>query len=500
MVSAQNGLNELAIAEVVGAERTVGAFVNFGADYLEPGVIHYGGHGAVVVGEIDGRITPRVTAIRDAWRHFDPRAIVTPNIWGYLWGKEAYGAMLFATALTNESIADALAMPAYRPLYIALAREILAVAAARAVRPEAFDGFDPAAYLATAPRRRGGALARRAGGAQPALGQVAQRHLAGPRGPEAADRSRRAARHRRHARGRGRRADAAHRAPRGADSRDRARRASAVARHARRACRHPFADGQPMNLDFSGKTAIVTGAAHGFGRAISVAFAERGAHVWACDVLDDELRETEALCRNARGSCRAVIADVRDRAAVDACVAAASAASGRVDILVNNAGGVLGQVGRPLEQITPEEWRAIFDVNVTGAFYFSQAVAPGMKAARSGRIVNISSGAGLGISLTGIQAYAAAKAAQIGLTRQLAHELGPWGITVNNIAPGFVRSNPTTERQWESYGEEGQRALVDRIALKRLGTPDDIAYGVLFFASEYASWITGQVISIDGGK
>ena len=151
MVSAQNGLNELAIAEVVGAERTVGAFVNFGADYLEPGVIHYGGHGAVVVGEIDGRITPRVTAIRDAWRHFDPRAIVTPNIWGYLWGKEAYGAMLFATALTNESIADALAMPAYRPLYIALAREILAVAAARGVRPEAFDGFDPAAYLTTAP-------------------------------------------------------------------------------------------------------------------------------------------------------------------------------------------------------------------------------------------------------------------------------------------------------------------------------------------------------------
>ena len=150
VVSAQNGLNELEIAAVVGAPRTVGAFVNFGADYLEPGVIHYGGHGAVVVGEIDGRITPRATAIRDAWLHFSPRAIVTPNIWGYLWGKEAYGAMLFATALTNESIADALALPAFRPMYIALAREILAVAAARSVIPEAFDGFDPAAYLTTA--------------------------------------------------------------------------------------------------------------------------------------------------------------------------------------------------------------------------------------------------------------------------------------------------------------------------------------------------------------
>jgi len=150
VVSAQNGLNELAIAEVVGAARTVGAFVNFGADYLEPGVIHYGGRGAVVLGEIDGTITPRVTALREAWGDFDPRAIVTPNIWGYLWGKEAYGAMLFATALTNDSIADALARPGYRPLYIALAREILAVAAARGVTPEAFDGFDPRAYLPTA--------------------------------------------------------------------------------------------------------------------------------------------------------------------------------------------------------------------------------------------------------------------------------------------------------------------------------------------------------------
>ena len=169
-------------------------------------------------------------------------------------------------------------------------------------------------------------------------------------------------------------------------------------------------------------------------------------------------------------------------------------------ILVNNAGGVLGQVGRPLEEVTPQEWQGIFEVNVTGAFYLSQAVAPGMKAARFGRIVNISSGAGLGISLTGIQAYASAKAAQIGLTRQLAHELGPWGITVNNIAPGFVRSNPTTERQWESYGAEGQRDLVERIALRRLGTPVDIANGVLFFASDHANWITGQVLSIDGGK
>jgi len=255
-----------------------------------------------------------------------------------------------------------------------------------------------------------------------------------------------------------------------------------------------------MNLEFGGKNAIVTGAAHGFGRAICVALAQRGARVWGCDVIEDELRETVRLCAATGGSCTGRVADVRDKGAVDAVVADASAATGRVDILVNNAGGVLGQVGRPLEEVTPGQWQSIFDVNVSGAFYCAQAVAPGMKAARWGRIVNISSGAGLGISLTGIQAYASAKAAQIGLTRQLAHELGPWGITVNNIAPGFVRSNPTTERQWESYGAEGQRALVASIALKRLGTPEDIAHGVLFFASDYADWITGQVLSIDGGK
>jgi 3-oxoacyl-[acyl-carrier protein] reductase len=255
-----------------------------------------------------------------------------------------------------------------------------------------------------------------------------------------------------------------------------------------------------MNLDFSGKTAIVTGAAHGFGRAISLAFAKRGASVWACDVVEDELLETRKLCAAVGGTCTARAVDVRDKDAVERFVADASAATGHVAILVNNAGGVLGQVGRPLEEVTPAQWQDIFAVNVTGAFYFSQAVAPGMKTARGGRIVNISSGAGLGISLTGIQAYASAKAAQIGLTRQLAHELGPWGITVNNIAPGFVRSNATTERQWESYGAEGQRALIEHIALKRLGTPDDIANGVLFFASDQANWITGQVLSIDGGK
>lgn len=255
-----------------------------------------------------------------------------------------------------------------------------------------------------------------------------------------------------------------------------------------------------MQIEFPDKTVIVTGAAHGYGRGIARAFAERGAHVWACDVLVDELEETARLCREAGGICTPHVVDVSDRDAVFACVASITAQRERVDILVNNAGGVLGQVGRPLEEISAEDWNSIFAVNTSGAFYFAQAVAPGMKDARSGRIINISSGAGLGISLTGIQAYASAKAAQIGLTRQLAHELGPWGITVNNIAPGFALTNASTERQWASYGEAGQQRLLDNIALGRLGTPEDIAYGVLFFASEYAAWVTGQVLSIDGGK
>ena len=254
-----------------------------------------------------------------------------------------------------------------------------------------------------------------------------------------------------------------------------------------------------MTFDFSGRTVIVTGAAHGFGRAIALAFASLGAAVWVCDVNEEGLAQTE---KEADGLCSHLqtrTVDVSDKSAVEAFVNEVT--SGRsVEILVNNAGGVLGQVGRPLEQVTAENWSRIFAVNVDGAFYFAQAVAPTMKAARFGRIINISSGAGLGVSLTGIQAYAAAKAAQIGLTRQLAHELGPWNITVNNIAPGFVRSNPTTEKQWASYGQAGQQALLERIALRRLGTPEDIASGVLFFASSYAGWITGQVLSVDGGK
>lgn len=252
-----------------------------------------------------------------------------------------------------------------------------------------------------------------------------------------------------------------------------------------------------MNIRFDGRIVIVTGAAHGLGREIARQFSALGAVVHVCDILADELEQTRESCGTR---CRTAVVDVTDRAAAQAFVQSVEANAGAVDVLVNNAGGVVGQIGRPLEEVSPADWQSILDVNLTGTFYMAQAVTPGMKRRRQGRIINISSGAGLGVTLTGIQAYASAKAAQIGLTRQLAHELGPFGITVNNIAPGFVRSNPTTERQWESYGAEGQARLIERIALRRLGTPADIAHAVLFFASDYAGWITGEVLSVAGGR
>jgi 3-oxoacyl-[acyl-carrier protein] reductase len=224
----------------------------------------------------------------------------------------------------------------------------------------------------------------------------------------------------------------------------------------------------------AGKTAVVTGTAHGIGAAIADALRGDGATVHGVDKDQADLSQAAEVRRFFAGL-------------------------GGVDILVNCAGGVVGQVGHPVEEVTEEDWRAVVDANLTSTFLCTRAVVPGMKERRWGRIVNISSGAGRTVSLTGIQAYASAKAGQIGFTRQMAHELGPFGITVNCIAPGFVLSNPTTERQWASYGAAGQAELVQGIAMRRLGEPADIANGVQFFASPRSSWVTGQTISIDGG-
>jgi 2-dehydropantoate 2-reductase len=151
VLSAQNGLNELAIAEAVSAERTMGCFVNFGADWHGPGEILFGNRAAVVVGEIDGSIRDRTRAMHERLKLFEPEAVLTDNIWGYLWGKLAYGAMLFATALTPDSMTANFADPRRFRAFDALGREVMAVAAARGVKPVGFNGFDPAAFAPGAP-------------------------------------------------------------------------------------------------------------------------------------------------------------------------------------------------------------------------------------------------------------------------------------------------------------------------------------------------------------
>jgi 3-oxoacyl-[acyl-carrier protein] reductase len=229
-----------------------------------------------------------------------------------------------------------------------------------------------------------------------------------------------------------------------------------------------------MTAGLAGKTAVVTGTAQGIGAAIAEALQGEGAAVHGVDKDQADLTRPDEV--------RAFFGGL-----------------GGVDILVNTAGGVVGQVGHPIEEVSDEDWDAVVQANLYSAFLCTRAVVPAMKERRWGRIVNISSGAGRSVSLTGIQAYTSAKAGQIGFTRQMAHELGPFGITVNCIAPGFIRSNPTTEQQWQSYGEEGQRRLVEGIPMRRIGRPEDIANGVLFFVSERSSWVTGQTISIDGG-
>lgn len=250
-----------------------------------------------------------------------------------------------------------------------------------------------------------------------------------------------------------------------------------------------------MRIDLSGKVFVVTGAAQGIGRAIVGGLVEAGARVAGIDIDAAglaALSSTEAVSIYA--------ADLGDIRATRDAVEEIRARHGRIDGLVTAAGGVRGQVGRPLEVIDEESWRAIFAANVDAAMWCAQAVVPHLKEGGWGRIVTISSGAGLRPSLTGIQAYCAAKHALVGLTKQLALELGPHAITVNSVAPGFVLSNPSTQKQWEALGAERQARLIEQTHTRRTGKAEDIANAVVFLCSPQAEWITGQILSVDGGR
>lgn len=253
-------------------------------------------------------------------------------------------------------------------------------------------------------------------------------------------------------------------------------------------------------LEFEDKVAIITGAARGIGAACAWAFARRGAVAVIVDIDGEEGEKTASKIRAQELNTLAITADVSESAEVDAMVDQVRQKFGRIDILVNNAffGG-----GYALVTETSEEmWDRANAVNMKGAFLCAKAVAKAMIAQRSGKIINISSGAGIRGSLAlGVQ-YSASKAGLIGLTKGLAGDLASFGINVNCIAPGLIKTWKTEDLSDRSSGwtlEKVERFIRVEVPLARVGQPEDIAETVVFLASDAASYIVEEVISVDGG-
>jgi 3-oxoacyl-[acyl-carrier protein] reductase len=242
-----------------------------------------------------------------------------------------------------------------------------------------------------------------------------------------------------------------------------------------------------MRIDLSGKVALVTGSTRGIGRAIAETLAGAGSQV---AVVGRDLPRAEAAAAEIGHGAKGFACDVSDTAQVSALVADVEAAFGTLDILVNNAGLTKDNV---IMRLKDEDWDAVIDANLRGAFASIRAASRGMMKRRSGRIINISSVVGV-IGNRGQANYAASKAGLIGLTKSVAKELASRNILCNAVAPGFIATDMTA-----ALGDEQRKALESQIPLERLGNPGDIASAVAFLASDHAAYITGQVLVVDGG-
>ena len=243
-----------------------------------------------------------------------------------------------------------------------------------------------------------------------------------------------------------------------------------------------------MAMDLSGEIVLVTGASRGIGAAIADQLAARGATVIGTATTESGAQAISARMASAGGVGR--VLNVTDSAAVDALVDYISKTIGPVSVLVNNAGITRDQI---LMRMKDDDWNAIIDTNLSSVYRTSKAVMRGMMKARKGRIINIASVIGL-TGNAGQSNYAAAKAGIIAFSKSLAKEIGSRGITVNVVAPGFIQTDMT-----DSLPEEAKNALMQQIALGRLGAPSDIAEAVAFLASPAAAYITGETLNVNGG-
>lgn len=245
-----------------------------------------------------------------------------------------------------------------------------------------------------------------------------------------------------------------------------------------------------ITVDLTGKNAVVTGATRGIGLGVAKALAASGAKVACIGTNEEKLKESVAGIVADGGDAKAYVCNVADSASVTETSKAILADFGKVDILVNNAGITRDMLMR---RITDDMWNDVINVNLTGTFLVTRAFVESMRKNKWGRVINISSISGL-IGNKGQANYSASKAGVIGFTRTVSKELGNRNITVNAICPGFVDTDMTRVLQ-PIYIQE----ITSRIPVGRIGTPEDIANAVLFFASPDSSFVTGQVLTVDGG-